>query len=42
MSFSVLKERYDAERDKLIDELRSLSETISASLGYNSISVAGI
>ena len=42
VSFSVLKERYDAERDKLIDELRSLSETISASLGYNSISVAGI
>lgn len=42
VSFSILKERFDSDRDKLADELRLLSETISASLGYNSIGRANI
>jgi len=37
VSFSMSRERFEDEREQLVEELQLLSETISASLGYHVI-----
>ena len=37
VSFSMSRERFEDEREQLVEELQLLSETISASLGYHAI-----